>query len=110
MEVETIDISSYQSFIETYPHTAIHFWADWNLIDKKMREILNELSVAYAGAIKFAAFDTLPEAHWEKCRELGLSNLPALVLYKNGKHLQTLIGLGMKEKIKVDLDRLLNIA
>src|SRR5215213_6907355 len=103
MEVEALNLGGYQAFIESYPRVVVHFWADWNLHDKEMRERLNELAKHYGNSIKFASFDTSPEVHWEKCNELDIKAIPALVFYNKGKHYKTVVGLSNRENTETEL-------
>ena len=44
---------------------------------------------------------------WDLAKELKVLNLPTLVYYKNGKHIETTIGLSTKEQIETNLKNLL---
>jgi thioredoxin 1 len=105
--MEIKNINEYQAFVEFYPRVVVHFRASWNQYDEDMHKRLSELSEIYAGSIKITSFDTSPEEHWEKCRELQISNLPSLVFYKHGRLIDKAVGLGTENKTKADLDRLL---
>jgi thiol-disulfide isomerase/thioredoxin len=101
MGIELVDTNDYQSFVESYPHVVIHFWADWNLYERDIRERLSDMSEIYADSIKFGSFDTSPKQHWEKCHELHILNLPTLVFYKHGEVLNIATGLESIEKQKL---------
>ncbi|HXM35274.1 MAG TPA: thioredoxin family protein [Pyrinomonadaceae bacterium] len=97
MEVCELNAGNYDSFVEANARVVIHFWAAWNLVDEQMTQPLTELTKTYGNSIAFASFDTSLDEHADICRKLKLLNLPALVLYKHGKHFETALGMGDTE-------------
>ena len=107
MAIVALDATSYNTLVESNNRVVVHFWADWNRIDEQMRERLEEVNTSYGALIAFASFDTSPEEHFEICRRVRLVNLPSLCLYRSGKLVETIVGLGDRQRIVSGLERLL---
>jgi thioredoxin-like negative regulator of GroEL len=97
---EAVNTDSFQKVTAANQIVVIHFWADWNLIDRKMDSVLANLRPKFAGQIGFYAFDTTPEENWDICRQCNILNLPALVCFINGQLHETLIGLRPEEELE----------
>jgi len=97
---EPFKADNFQKIITGHHVVVVHFWADWNLIDRKMDLILKNLRPRFAEEIAFYSFDTMPEAGWVICRQCNILNLPALVCFINGQLHETLIGLRPQEELE----------
>ena len=67
------------------------------MYDKKMDEALREIETKHKDQAYFGSVDADCEGHWQKCRELGVLNLPALACFINGEHVETVIGMPSKK-------------
>lgn len=90
---------SFDETISNHRLAVLHFWAHWNEYDKQMDVTLGEIEAEYDGRVFFGSVDADRDGHWQKCRELGIVNLPAIASFANGKHIETLIGMRTKEEL-----------
>jgi len=71
--------------------TLVDFWADWCTPCNKQSEILEELARAVSNQAVVARFDI--ETSKKLVKKFKLEYLPTLILFKDGKPLQTYTGL-----------------
>ncbi len=88
----------------------IHVWAEWNNYDKRMDEILQILRSEFEGKINFYSLNAGPEANWGFCLRHNVLNLPALIYYVNGRHIETTIGLRPEEQLRNDVQKMVSEA
>jgi len=71
--------------------TLVDFWADWCTPCNKQSEILEDLARAVSNQAVVARFDI--ETSKKLVKKFKLEYLPTLILFKDGKPLQTYTGL-----------------
>jgi thiol-disulfide isomerase/thioredoxin len=82
-------------------HVAIfHFYASWNGYDITMDQILCEIADAYKDQVFVGSIDTHDRQNSGRCKELPILNLPAIAIFVNGQHLETVTGLLSRESLK----------
>ena len=90
---QEVTLETLPTILTEHDCVVLHFWAEWDLLDRTMDERLGKVIHGCSDRIFFGSFDTDPKDHWATCNELRLKNLPALVAFVNGKHLETTHGL-----------------
>ena len=84
-----------------------HFWAIWDLHDRTMDEALAENAFEYKDRVFIGAVDVDDPDSWSLMKQLRVMNVPALVLFKDGVYIETIVGCLKKETIKNKLELLL---
>jgi thioredoxin-like negative regulator of GroEL len=106
-ETAALTDKSFGNFVREHKFVLVHFWAEWNLIDRKMSERLAlEIPIGVAGSVALASFDIDPEEHHAICRVHGLRNVPFLAFYRDGVVITTLTGFHPIEVITEALSEL----
>ena len=90
---------SFDEAVSNHRLVVLHFWAAWNEYDKQMDADLEEVESEYKNRVFFWINRHGPSWHWQRCRELGILNLPAIACFANGKHMQTVIGMRSKQEL-----------
>jgi Thioredoxin len=86
--------ASFLSFVEANRYAVVHFRAEWNGYDAKMKNLLeSRVPGDISKKIAFGSFDTGPAEHWAICREHRVLGVPFLAFYRDGKLVKTLSGL-----------------
>ena len=80
----------------------VKFWAEWCQPCKMLKPTLERLATAYGDQVKFVQVDADSESAIVSL--LHISSLPTLIIYKDGKPVQTLIGLQSEKSLKAALD------
>jgi len=81
------------------------FFATWCPPCKALAPILDRLAAQYTGKIHFVKVNT-DEAP-DLAAEFGIRGIPTLLFFKNGKVVQTLVGLRSETELKTAFDSLL---
>ena len=70
--------------------TIVDFWAEWCGPCKALAPTLDKLAGEYTGKIKFTNLDT--QNNIETPARFGISSIPSLLLFKDGKMVDSQIG------------------
>jgi len=83
----------------------VDFWAEWCGPCKMVGPSVEALAKEYAGKIKIAKMDV--DQNRETPAKFGIRSIPTLILFKDGKVAQTIIGALPKSDIEEALNKLL---
>jgi thioredoxin 1 len=83
--------------------TLVDFWADWCAPCRMLAPVFERLAENYANEVNFAKVnvDELPEL----ASELGIRSIPTLLLIRDGKVLERLVGVRSHQELADVLDR-----
>ena len=84
----------------------IDFWAEWCGPCKMLAPVLEEVSTEFTGKLKFAKLDT--EKYPRIAMEQGISGIPCLIIFKNGKEIDRIIGFSPKPILKQKIEKVLS--
>ncbi len=83
----------------------VDFWAPWCGPCKMMSPILEEIAESYAEKAKICKLNT--DEQRESAIEFGISAIPTIILFNEGKVQNKWVGLASKKDIKEAIDQLL---
>ncbi|MBO8130005.1 MAG: thioredoxin [Candidatus Marinimicrobia bacterium] len=83
----------------------VDFWAEWCAPCRRLAPIIEELANEYAGKIKVGKVNVEEES--ELAQQFGIRSIPTLIIFKDGKPANQLIGLQPKSEISKVIDQLI---
>lgn len=81
----------------------VDFWAEWCGPCKMIAPILEELATKYLGKIKIAKLNV--DENPNTPAKYGVRGIPTLILFKDGKALETKVGALSKSQLETFLDK-----
>ncbi len=100
-----VDNSNFEEVINSNENVVVDFWAEWCGPCKILAPIIDELAKEYTGKVVFAKLN-VDEAR-NIAIDYGISAIPTLIFFKNGKPVDALIGVLTRGEIKKWIDRIL---
>ena len=68
----------------------VDFWADWCMPCKMIAPIVEELAQEYEGKVGFAKVDV--DSNPKTAMNYGIRSIPTLLIFKEGKPIETIVG------------------
>lgn len=86
----------------------VDFWASWCPWCMKLMPVFEEVSKQYEGRLVFAKVNV--EDHDDIAQANGVMGIPVLKMFCNGRNVGELVGYMTKEKLVLELDKVLTTA
>ena len=81
----------------------VDFWAPWCGPCRAIAPVLEDLAAAYGDKLTVAKIDI--DDHRVKAGEFGVRAIPTLILFKDGRPVETLVGLQTRSSLAAAIDR-----
>lgn len=83
----------------------VDFWAAWCQPCKMVRPLVEEIAKEYAGKIKVGEMNVDENSYVPG--QFGIMSIPTLMIFKDGKPVQTMVGVQSKDVFKKNIDSVL---
>ncbi len=83
----------------------VDFWAEWCGPCRLMGPILDELAPAYAGKLKIGKVNV--DESQETPSQFGIMNIPTMIMFKNGKEADRIVGAMSKADLQKKIEKTL---
>ncbi len=96
--INVSDADFEQKVIKSSKPTLVDFWAPWCGPCRGIAPIVDELAAAYGDQVNFAKVNI--DENQKTPTTYGVRSIPTLILFKDGKVQDTIIGLVAKERLE----------
>jgi thioredoxin 1 len=104
--VELSETNFDQEVLKATLPVLVDFWAVWCGPCKMIAPIVDELSVEYDGKLKIGKVDV--DNHQQIAMQYGIRSIPTLLIFKDGKVVEQIVGAAPKKSLVEKLSKHLN--
>ena len=92
----TLDESSFSEAVKKYVFLVVDCWAEWCGPCRMVHPVIESLAKKYKGQIVFGKLDV--DGNRSVAAQFGIMSIPTLLVFKNGEHIDSIIG-AMPEQV-----------
>jgi thioredoxin 1 len=93
--------SNFANEISKYPIMLVDFWAPWCGPCRMVSPIIEQLSREYSGKVAFGKVNV--DENQKIAASLGIQSIPTLMIFRNGKAVDVMVGALPKAQIEMKL-------
>ena len=103
--ITELNETNYEAFTESGV-ALVDIYAIWCGPCKQISPIVDQFSIDFQGRVAVGKLDATPNA--DKVAELGIRNIPTILIYKDGEIVDRSVGMTTKEKLSELVEQYLN--
>lgn len=98
MAIVNVSDQNFQGEVESEGIVLVDFWAPWCGPCKMLAPILEDLDSDVGDSLKIAKVNV--DENPESASRFGVMSIPTMILFKDGKAVDKIVGLNSKDKLK----------
>ena len=103
---EVTDSNFKQEVLENQGVSMVDFWATWCAPCRMVAPIVEELADEYEGQVKVGKLDV--DSNQRTAMQYNVRSIPTILFFKDGEHVDTVIGAVPKPQLEQKLKNLLD--
>ncbi|MEO8287699.1 MAG: thioredoxin [Chloroflexota bacterium] len=105
--VASVEDSEFQQVVlDADKPVVVDFWAPWCGPCRMVSPIVEELSREYGDTVQFTKMNT--DDNENTMIQYGITSIPTLIIFKDGREVNRLVGFAPKDQLKRQIDRSLS--
>jgi thioredoxin 1 len=100
--VHFTDLNFEAEVIKSSEPVLVDFWAEWCAPCRMVAPVIEQINAEYEGRIKVGKLDV--DASPVISAQLGVMSIPTIILFKDGKAIQRMVGFQPKPSLKGKID------
>lgn len=93
-----LDSKNFDEITKKNENVVVDFWAEWCMPCRYIAPIIDELAKEYAGKVVFGKLNV--DENQNIAVRFGISAIPTLIFFKNGRAIDQIVGAMPKKEIK----------
>jgi thioredoxin 1 len=104
--IEVTDANFKSEVLESTTPVIVDFWAEWCGPCKMIAPLMEQLATEYDGKLKVGKVDV--DSNQQTSMQFGIRSIPTLLIFKNGKVVDQIVGVVPKHTLADKISKHLN--
>jgi len=107
-DITITDQNFEQEVLKSTTPVVVDFWAPWCTPCRIVGPVIEELAKEYVGKVKVGKMNV--DENPDTSGQFGIMSIPSVLLFMNGKPVQSIVGAQSKENYKKAIDEVLAVS